>query len=233
MGGGVSAHAASDWNGADELRKALDKALQLRDCLERSSTVGLSGEIESLLLNRDVLRAGGKRMDAGNAYSPKLRRPMSSRLRSSRVLEEALSETHSGRALYGDEEMPLKRVAGLGDGAAMALAPRCETGHVVVGEAVLAHEEHAGALCGGEATSMQIFVGDEGKTITLDVEPTDTVDAVQQKVHGKTGVLPDQQRLGAGRQAPPGRVGRARAGAAGPSAARVAALVAALGAAGI
>ena len=51
------------------------------------------------------------------------------------------------------------------DGAAMALAPRCETGHLVAGdEAALAHEEHAGALRGGEATSMQIFVDVEGKT---------------------------------------------------------------------
>jgi len=68
----------------------------------------------------------------------------------------------------------------------------------VVGEQAAAPADEAragGAPREGEATSMQIFVGDEGKTITLDVEPTDTVDAVQQKVHGKTGVLPDEQRL--------------------------------------
>ena len=148
------------------------------------------------MLNRDVLRAGRTRAGSGSAYSQKRRRQMLSRLRSSRVLAEALSEKRAGRALCGGEEARFGRVRELGDGAAMALAPRCETGHVVGGEeAALAHEEHAGALRGGHTKSMQIFVGDEGKTITLDVEPTDTVDAVQQKVYGKTGVLPDQQRL--------------------------------------
>ena len=46
------------------------------------------------------------------------------------------------------------------------------------------------------ARSMQIFVKTiGGKTITLEVEPTDTVNVVQQMVYGKTGFLPDQQRL--------------------------------------
>ena len=46
------------------------------------------------------------------------------------------------------------------------------------------------------ARSMQIFVKTiGGKTITSRLEPTDTVNVVQQMVYGKTGVLPDQQRL--------------------------------------
>ena len=130
MGGGVSAYARTDGSGADELRKALDKALQLRNGLKRSPTVGSSGELGSLLLNRDVLRAGRTRAGSGSAYSQKRRRQMLSRLRSSRVLAEALSEKRAGRALCGGEEALFKRMRGLSDGAAMALAPRCETGHL-------------------------------------------------------------------------------------------------------
>ena len=47
-----------------------------------------------------------------------------------------------------------------------------------------------------QASAMQIFVRTQtGKTVTIEVEPTDSIESVKERIFEKEGILPENQRL--------------------------------------
>jgi len=225
MGGGVSAYARTDGSGDDEREKARFEALLPGYGAGGPPAVDLMGGRGSLLSKRRVLRASLAGVGSRNAYSLSLRRHKSSmgsscvprealhEVRAGRALrggEEApfkpvprvLDDDPPELASDSEDDEERKdlniddweRVEGAAN--AEVLGNSCVDGVGGVKAIYGAVKQTSLRRVDGGNGVMQIFVKTTtGKTITLDVGPSDLIYSIKMNVFVKEDIRVDQQCL--------------------------------------
>ena len=179
MGSGVSAYKGTDGSEADACEAALMEALQLRDGLKRSATVGLSGELRSLLLNRNVSRVHDTPVMEDDDF-PDLASPSVSSEGAEHREDINLNDWEGVEGAANAEVLGNSRVDGVG-------------GMEVIYGAV---KQTSGRRVDGVNGVMQIFVKTiTGKTITLDVGPSDLIYDIKLDIQVKEDITFDRQCL--------------------------------------
>ena len=180
MGSGVSAYKGTDGSEADACEAALMEALQLRDCLKRSATVGLSGELRSLLLNRTVSRVHDTPVMEDDDF-PDLASPSVSSEGAEHRKDINLNDWEGVEGATNAEVLGNSRVHGVGGVEAI-----CGT-----------VKQTSGRRVDCVKGVMQIFVKTTtGKTITLNVGPSDLIYNIKLDIQVKEDIPFDQQCLG-------------------------------------